>query len=74
MIKHVCDLCGKDICLNSSTNIYKIPFFEKFYATNQGKKIADFTVGIKPKEVELCPSCITNIAFYTKYPTDCSQI
>ena len=57
MIKHVCDFCGEDLSLGVSMNIYKIPIFEKMYATKQGKKLAEFTISIKPQEVELCPTC-----------------
>ena len=61
MIKHICDICKKDI----KENPFKIvvPVWHEYIATNGNKILGKWVHSkIEEKEIEVCKSCSQHIA------------
>ena len=59
MLVHKCDLCKEEA---EDYSEYTLPVRQTEYAMRNGIKLAAFSIGIKPKKVELCPKCQAMLA------------
>lgn len=62
MIKHICDICKKDIKENPFKMV--VPTWREYVATNGNNTILGkwFSSKIEEKEIEICGSCAQHIA------------
>lgn len=57
MIKHVCDICGKDAVDDN----FILPFNKRYYAVGNGTEISAFT-NLEKDSMDLCVDCMKKIA------------
>ena len=59
MIIHKCDLCNKE---NENMVTIKVPMNKYMYAMNKGIKLAKFKSSVELSNIEICPTCVIQIA------------
>ena len=61
MIVYKCDICKK-VCKDNELITIHVPTNKYLYAMNNGIKLAKFKSSVELSDVEICPTCATQIA------------